>query len=62
MFGLFKKDKLKELNELYNKKLVESMNAQRNGDMDSYAKLATEAQEYLDKIEEEERSQKKKID
>ena len=52
MFGLFKKDPLKELEKQYAKKLEEAMNAQRNGKMDVYAKLSTEAEEIGKKMDE----------
>ena len=55
----FKKDKVAELQKLYNEKLEEAMNAQRNGDMDLFAQLSAKAQEYLDQLEEEEKKQKK---
>ncbi len=52
MFGLFKKNPLKDLEKQYAKKLEEAMNAQRNGKMDVYAKLSTEAEEIGKKMDE----------
>jgi len=54
MFGLFKKDAYKQ----YSKKLEEAMNAQRNGKMDVYAKLSTEAEEIGKKMDKEKLSKK----
>ena len=51
MFGLFKKDPLKELEKSYKAKLTEAMNAQRSGDIQSYARLSSEAEELLKKID-----------
>jgi hypothetical protein len=53
MFGLFKKNTLKDLEKQYAKKLEEAMNAQRNGKMDVYARLSTDAEEIGKKIDEE---------
>jgi hypothetical protein len=58
MFGLFKKDAYKELEKQYSKKLEEAMNAQRNGKMDVYAKLSTEAEEIGKKMDKEKLSKK----
>ena len=50
MFSLFKKNPLKKLNKLYDIKLEQAMNAQRNGDMRSYAMITAEAEKLNDKI------------
>ena len=52
MFNLFKKNPLKALEKEYAKKLEDAMNAQRNGKMDVFAKLSTEAEEIGKKIDE----------
>ena len=44
MFSLFKKDPSKKLKKQYAQKLEQAMHAQRNGDMKSYAALATQAE------------------
>ncbi|MGE6791247.1 hypothetical protein SAMN05216206_0821 [Pseudomonas guineae] len=44
MFGLFKNDPAKKLRKQYSAKLEEAMQAQRNGDIRSYATLSEEAQ------------------
>lgn len=43
MFGLFKKDPLKQLNKEYGELLERAMNAQRNGDIEGYSKLSEQA-------------------
>lgn len=43
MFGLFKKDPLKQLNKEYGELLEKAMNAQRNGDIEGYSKLSEQA-------------------
>lgn len=52
MFGLFKKDPIKKLQEDYAKKLTEAVDAQRNGKIELYANLTVESEEILKKIEE----------
>lgn len=52
MFGLFKKDPIKKLQEDYAKKLSEAVEAQRNGKIELYANLTVESEEILKKIEE----------
>ena len=47
MFGLFKKDPVKELDKKYKTKLTEAMNAQRSGDIKSYAELSAQAESIL---------------
>jgi molybdenum-dependent DNA-binding transcriptional regulator ModE len=59
MFGLFKKDKKKELEALYAKKLEAAVHAQRNGKIELYAELTTESEEILKKIEELEKQASK---
>ncbi len=47
MFGLFKASPAKQaqkLQQAYEKKLAEAMNAQRNGDIRSYSMLSEEAE------------------
>ncbi|WP_415753456.1 DUF6435 family protein [Pseudomonas leptonychotis] len=44
MFGLFKNDPAKKLRRQYSAKLEEAMQAQRSGDIRSYATLSEEAQ------------------
>lgn len=43
MFGLFKKDPLKQLNKEYGELLERAMNAQRTGDIEGYSKLSEQA-------------------
>tara|TARA_Y100000590_G_scaffold470711_1_gene668179 strand:- start:37999 stop:38169 length:171 start_codon:yes stop_codon:yes gene_type:complete len=52
MFGLFKKDPVKKLEEQYSKKMEEAINAQRNGDIDGFSKLSFEADQIDKQIEE----------
>lgn len=52
MFGLFKKDPIKKLQEDYAKKLTEAVEAQRNGKIELYANLTVESEAILKKIEE----------
>ncbi|MBK7870449.1 MAG: Lacal_2735 family protein [Saprospiraceae bacterium] len=52
MFGLFKKDKVKELQKHYQKLMEEAMHIQRNGDIKGYALKVAEAEEIMKKIEE----------
>ncbi len=51
MFGLFKKDPVKTLETEYQKLLVKARDTQRSGDIKGYAKLMSEAEEILKKIE-----------
>jgi hypothetical protein len=44
MFSIFKKDPIKKLDKLYKSKLEEAMNAQRKGDIKSYAMITAEAE------------------
>jgi len=50
MFSLFKKDPIKKLNKLYEAKLEQAMQAQRKGDIKSYAMITAEAEKIKDKI------------
>jgi len=50
MFGLFKKDPLKELQKEYKIKSEKAMNVQRSGDLRLYATLMEELKEIEDKI------------
>jgi hypothetical protein len=52
MFGLFKKDPVKQLEKKYLKLMEEAMNIQRSGDIKGYAKKAAEAEEVAKEIEE----------
>ena len=52
MFGLFKKDPLKKLNEAYNDKLKQAMLAQRAGNIQKYAELSADAEEIAKQIDE----------
>ncbi len=54
MFSLFKKDPVKKLRKQYSVKLEEAMQAQRNGDMRTYAELSSEAESLLAQIQEAE--------
>lgn len=45
MFSIFNKNPTKKLNKLYLDKLEKAMHAQRNGDIESYSILATEAEQ-----------------
>ncbi|MCM8538597.1 MAG: DUF6435 family protein [Lentisphaeraceae bacterium] len=54
MFGFFGSSPKKKLEKEYKKKLTESMNAQRSGDIQGYAKLNSEADAILQKIQAEE--------
>jgi len=51
MFGLFKKDPIKNLQKNYEEKLSLAMEAQRNGDMRSFSELSEEANTILKQIE-----------
>lgn len=44
MLSLFKKDPIKKLDKLYERKLEEAMHAQRKGDIKSYAMITAEAE------------------
>jgi hypothetical protein len=50
MFAIFKKDPVKKLNKAYEAKLELAMNAQRTGDIKSYAMITAEAEAIREKI------------
>jgi hypothetical protein len=50
MFSIFKKDPTKKLSKLYDIKLEQAMNAQRNGDIRSYAMITAEAEKIREQI------------
>jgi molybdenum-dependent DNA-binding transcriptional regulator ModE len=52
MFGIFKRDPVKKLEEEYARKLTEAVEAQRNGKIERYAELTVESEEILKRIEE----------
>ncbi|WP_373567792.1 DUF6435 family protein [Colwellia sp. M166] len=58
IFSLFKKDPITKLNKRYQAKLEQAMNAQRNGDIRSYAMIMAEAENIQIKILELESSKK----
>ena len=51
MFGLFKKDPVKQLQAEYEKKLTAAQQAQRNGDIKTYSELSAEADAIYQKIQ-----------
>ena len=51
MFGLFKKDPIKELEKQYEKMMEQAMHIQRGGDIKAYALKVAEAEELMKKIE-----------
>ncbi|MDO9638191.1 MAG: DUF6435 family protein [Pseudotabrizicola sp.] len=59
MFGLFKSDPVKKLRKQYSAKLEEAMNAQRSGDIRSYASLTEEAEALWKQLEPLEQAQAK---
>ncbi len=50
MFGFFKSDPKKKLQEKYEKLLYEAMQFQRNGDIKSYSMITAEAEKVHDEI------------
>lgn len=52
MFGLFKKDPVKELEKQYRKLMEEAMHIQRSGDLRAYAEKIAEAEAVAKKMEE----------
>ena len=50
MFGLFKKDPIKKLEQEHQKLLEEAMNLQRSGDIKAYAAKMAQAEEVEQKI------------
>lgn len=51
MFGIFKKNPIKELEKKYNKLLEEAMQLQRSGDIKGYAEKTEEAEKIAKEIE-----------
>lgn len=51
MFGLFKKNPIKKLEQQYEKMLEEARDIQRSGDIKGYAKKMAEAEELWKRIE-----------
>jgi len=58
MFGLFKKDPVKQLEKKYLKLMEQAMNIQRGGDIKAYAKKMAEAEDVAKEIEELKKKQK----
>lgn len=52
MFGLFKKDPVKQLEKTYQKLMEEAMQIQRSGDIKGYAHKMAEAEEIQKQIDE----------
>ncbi len=52
MFRLFKKDPVGKMKKEYAKLLEKGMQAQRNGNIELYAKLSKEADDLMKKIDE----------
>lgn len=50
MFGLFKKDPVKDLKKQYARLTEQAMQAQRRGDIEGYSKLTAESEELYKKI------------
>ncbi|MEZ4962088.1 MAG: DUF6435 family protein [Saprospiraceae bacterium] len=51
MFGLFKKDPAKKLEEDYKILMEKARDMQRSGDLKTYARMIAESEEMLNKIE-----------
>jgi len=51
MFGLFKKDPVKELEKRYAELMEQAMKKQQNGDIEGYSNLTFKAEEVLKEIE-----------
>ena len=51
MFGLFKKDPAKKLEQEYRDLMEKARDVQRSGDLRAYAELINESEEILKKIE-----------
>ena len=51
MFGLFKKDPIKALQQQYRQLMEEAMHLQRKGDLKAYALKVAEAEAVMEKIE-----------
>ena len=52
MFGIFKKDPVKKLQEEYRQLLEKAMHVQRSGDLKAYATMMDEAERLANRIEE----------
>lgn len=52
MFSIFKSDPTKKLRKTYEMKLEQALQAQRNGNMKSYAMITAEAEEIYKQIQE----------
>lgn len=52
MFGLFKTDPIKKLVKKYENLMEKGVHAQRNGDIELYAKLSSEAEAVLKELDE----------
>ena len=59
MFSFLKPDPIKKLRKHYHARLEQAMHAQRNGDIETYSTLATEADEIQKQIQALESSQQK---
>lgn len=57
MLGIFKKNPLKKLQKDYEKTMQEALSAQRNGNIDLYAKLSSKADKIRIEIERLEKAQ-----
>lgn len=51
MFGIFKKDPIKELEKRYAELMEQAMKKQQNGDIEGYANLTYKAEQTLKEIE-----------
>lgn len=51
MFGLFKKDPIKKLEEKYRTKMETALAAQRRGDIDGFSQLSFEADQLAKEID-----------
>lgn len=47
MFSIFKSDPVKKLRKAYYDKLEQAMSAQRKGDIESYSRLSSEAEDIM---------------
>lgn len=52
MFGIFKSDPIKKLEEEFARKMSEAVEAQRNGKIELYGELTVQSEEILKRIEE----------
>lgn len=58
MFAIFRKDPLKQLNQKYTDLLSQAQHAQRNGDIELYSRLSSEADVVLKQIDQAEAATK----